>query len=182
MSTAERRSDPQIPGKADSGVLSSAAGVNTWQQVALKLRQLGSSREHEDDVQETLLRLLRRLGPEPSPEVAVKLGGVVIFGLRVDRSRRPAEQLLGERDALLAAGELDHKEPQPPDVQRLDPSLATALGRKGANLLNELLAGRASNKELARRMRTSSAAVRRRRARILRILAQWLRDVEDLPE
>jgi len=176
MSTAERRADPQILGPSPSAP-ATAAGMSPWLQLALKLRLRCSSANHEDDVQEALLRLFRRFGPEPSPEVALRLGGLMIFALRVDRARRPAQRPLGQGDALVPAGELDQQERQQLDVRRLDPSLATALGRKGVELLNALVDGGASTKRLARRLQTSPAAVRRRRARILRILSQWLREV-----
>lgn len=122
-------------------------------------------------MQEAVLRLLLRLGPNAQPADAVRLGHFIVRRCRIDRLRRRSPDLLGD-----AAGDLAVEPASPADGLDQDDSwqsdveLTRRLGSAAVRLLELIVTGVRSNKALARILDTSPCAVRRRRLRIQRLL------------
>lgn len=146
-----------------------------WLLLTNALRHSRAGRGHEDSVQEAVLRVWLRLGEQAAFGDCLRLGRKILRDLVVDARRRQAFRQLGHDDGAVLASE----QGAPIDVWTgvvADVALRTRLGRPAVRLIEQLLAGVRRNKVLAARMHTSPAAIRRRRGRIARILAEHMRD------
>lgn len=122
-------------------------------------------------VQEAVFRVWLRLGDQAVLSDCVRLGHKILHDLAVDVRRRRQPRQLGDDDSTVPAVE----QQSPIDVrERLaaDVGLRKRLGDRAVQLIERLLAGVRRNKVLAVHMRTSPAAIRRRRGRIARILEE----------
>lgn len=130
-------------------------------------------RVDEDRLQEAVMRVWLRLGDRVAPTDGVRLGRKILRDLLVDEWRRRQPRLLGNDDLEIQAGP-GHVPFDAVEHMLADVRLRHSLGERAVVLLCQLLRGVRHNKVLALHMNTSPAAIRRRRARIERILAQHL--------
>ncbi len=150
-----------------------------WHAIAASLAGHASDQDRADDVQETMLRLFRRLGPRANATDALCLGHCILRRVRIDRLRRRAPSLLGDASDGLAAvvSPFDAAETSPENW--VHPALLQILGARAMGLLELIVAGVRDNKAIARILDTSPCAVRRRRRRIQRLLGALVRKVTD---
>ena len=142
------------------------------------MRVHGRGADHDDDVQEALLNLFMLHGGAPDPSQVFAQGRVCLFRRRCDRLRALARQ-----PGLLGTTDEDWPAAAEQDLAVLDPTLhaelACALGARAMALLAELLVEQ-RNKVLARRFGTSSAAIRRARARIARVVQRIFGETSEI--
>jgi DNA-directed RNA polymerase specialized sigma24 family protein len=148
--------------------------IDLWPRLRRLLQRFAYGDRAEDVVQEATLRLWRRFGAEPPLRDAVQLGRKMVHDLLVDDHRRRRPQLLGDADAGLPSRPPHHAFDSLAALVG-DAALVRALGPRALQLLELLLAGERRNRVLAVLLGTSPAAIRRRRARIARILNDHLR-------
>ena len=145
--------------------------THPWPLLRLALHRSRRGQGDEDIVQEAVFRVWLRLGDEAAFSDCVRLGHKIIHDLVVDMRRRCQPQQLGDDDNTVPAIE----QQTPMDVwERVvaDVGLTKRLGARAVQLLAQLLSGVRRNKALAAHLHTSPAAIRRRRGRIARILAE----------
>lgn len=144
-----------------------AEGTALWVELSGELLRTGSGSEHPDAVQETLLRLLRRLGAAPEALDATRLARCILRGIRIDQLRGHRAIQLGDADEQVA-------QPPTPSSTTKYPDLTEHLGAAAAELLGAILSGVRSNKALARQLDTSPCSIRKRRKRLRRLLGRML--------
>lgn len=130
--------------------------------------------EREDIVQETILKVLLRLGPRPAAEDALRLSWCTVRSVRVDFFRKT----LREPTPLLVEPQSRSDEPRQSletELIEMPTALRLLLGARAMRLLDTILAGCRTNKALARCLDSDPSSVRQRRRRIARVLSCYLR-------
>lgn len=167
------------PSSAD---LCSGAGAATprvdWCLLADCLLKHASGQERDDDVQDTLLRLHRRLGPDALLEDAIRLGRFILRRCRIDRLRRRTLELLGDGDDEAVRPMVGDADLAATESLESDPEFTQRLGPSAARLLQVILSGIRCNKAIARVLDSSPSSVRRRRLRLQQSLAALLVDAD----
>lgn len=166
---------PSVAHRVPVGVEGQGAGPQSlYASVLLDLMTLGVGHDHEDDVQDAIVSLLR-LGSEKEQIesrdfVSVRvLARAILRRRRIDRLRRRLPVLLGEQDVEIIGQEGSAGEwpPLPDDLRK-------CMGAKAVDLLRARLEGCRSASSLAFRFGVDTRCIRRRVKRLQLALGLYL--------